>query len=174
MNHNQTLLVIDAQINMFDEDFSVYQPNKLIIKLRHLVEQARLKGIPVIWIRNNGGKGEPDEPGSHGWNIHPSLNPKKDEVVIDKYEPSAFKDTNLLSILKQNRISDLIIAGMQTEVCINSTVRKAVEFGFNVILVKDGHSTFDSDEMKAIKIIEKFNEDLSNIAKIVKAGDIIF
>jgi nicotinamidase-related amidase len=174
MNNNQALLVIDAQINMFNEDFSVYQANQLTKRLQHLVKQARLKGVPVIWIRNNGGKGDPDEPGTYGWKIHPSLRPNRDEVVIDKYEPSAFKDTILLSILKQNRITDLIIAGMQTEICINSTVRQAVEFGFNVIVVEDGHSTFDSEEMKAIEIIEKFNKDFENIAKINKAGNIIF
>ncbi|MFX1391482.1 MAG: cysteine hydrolase family protein [Promethearchaeota archaeon] len=174
MNKNQVLLIIDAQINMFNEEFSVYQANQLIKRLQHLVKQARLKNVPVIWVRNNGGKGEPDEPRTHGWKIHPSLRPKKGEIVVDKYKPSAFKGTNLLLELMQNRITDLVIAGMQTEICINSTVRQAVEFGFNVIIVEDGHSTFDSKEMKAIEIIERYNKELNDIAKIVKTENIIF
>lgn len=174
MTKNQTLLIIDAQINMFNEDFSIYQANQIIKRLQYLVKQARSNNVPVIWVRNNGGKGDPDEPGTQGWKIHPLLKPMKGEVVVDKYEPSAFKDTNLLLILKQNKITDLVIAGMQTEICINSTVRQALEFGFNVIIVEDGHSTFDSEELKAVEIIEKFNNEFKEIAKIEKTGDSLF
>ena len=77
-------------------------------------------------------------------------------------------------ILKQNKITDLVIAGMQTEICINSTVRQALEFGFNVIIVEDGHSTFHSEELKAVEIIEKFNNEFKEIAKIEKTGDSLF
>jgi nicotinamidase-related amidase len=174
MNENQALLIIDAQINMFSEEISVYQANQLIKTLKQLVKKARLKGVAVIWVRNNGEKGDPDEPGTRGWKIHPLLKPKKGELVIDKHEPSAFKDTNLLTILEQKKVNNLIIAGMQTEICINSTTRNAVELGFNVILIKDGHSTFDSKEMKAQEIIEKYNKELNDIAKIEKAENIKF
>jgi nicotinamidase-related amidase len=77
-------------------------------------------------------------------------------------------------ILKQNKISHLIIAGIQTEICINSTTRNAIELGFNVTLIKNGHSTFDSEEMKAPEIIEKYNKELNDIAKIEKAEKIRF
>ena len=174
MNENQALLVIDAQIDMFSEDFSVYHAKQLIKILQQLVKKARLNGVPVIWVRNNGEKGDPDEPGTPGWKIHPSLNPKKNEIIIDKHKSSAFKDTNLLLILKQMKISRLIIAGMQTEFCINSTVRNAIELGFNVTLIKNGHSTFDSEEMKASEIIEMYNEELNDIVKIEKAENINF
>lgn len=174
MTKNQALLIIDAQINMFNEDFSIYQANQIIKRLQYLIKQARSNSVPVIWVRNNGGKGDPDEPGTHGWKIHPLLKPKKGEVVVDKYEPSAFKDTNLLLILKQNKITNLVIAGMQTEICINSTVRQALEFGFNMIIVEDGHSTFDSEELKAVEIIEKYNNEFKEIAKIEKTGDSLF
>ena len=174
MNENQALLVIDAQIDMFSEDFSVYHAKQLIKILQQLVKKARLNGVPVIWVRNNGEKGDPDEPGTPGWKIHPSLKPKESEIIIDKHKSSAFKDTNLLLILKQMKISRLIIAGMQTEFCINSTVRNAIELGFNVTLIKNGHSTFDSEEMKASEIIEKYNEELNDIVKIEKAENINF
>ena len=174
MNENQVLLVIDAQINMFNEKISVYNAKQLIKILQQLVKKARLKGVPVIWVRNNGEKGDPDEPGTRGWKIHPLIKPKKGEMVIDKHKSSAFEGTNLLMILEQMEISHLIIVGMQTEFCINSTVRNAIELGFNVTLIKDGHSTFDSDEMKAREIIEKYNKEINDIAKIEKAENIRF
>jgi len=174
MNLNRALLIVDAQINMFNEDISVYQANQLIKTLQKLVKQARLRGVPVIWVRNNGGKGDPDEPGTHGWEINPILEPNKAEIVIDKHKPSAFKGTNLMLELEQKEITHLVIAGMQTEICINSTARQAVELGFKVIIVEDGHSTFDSKEMRAIDVIEKYNKELNDVARIEKAENILF
>lgn len=63
---------------------------------------------------------------------------------------------------------------MQTEICINSTARQAVELGFKVIIVEDGHSTFDSKEMRAIDVIEKYNKELNDVARIEKAENILF
>lgn len=63
---------------------------------------------------------------------------------------------------------------MQTEICINSTARQAVELGFKVIIVEDGHSTIDSKEMRAIDVIEKYNKELNDVARIEKAEYILF
>jgi len=76
--------------------------------------------------------------------------------------------------LEQKEITDLVIAGIQTEIYINSTARQAVELGFKVIIVEDGHSTFDSKEMRAIDVIEKYNKELNDIARIEKAENILF
>jgi len=135
----------------------------LIKILQKVIKQARLKDVLVIWIRNDRGMGDPDEPGTYCWEINPKLEPNKADIVIDKHKPSAFKGIDLKLELEQKRITKLVIVGMQTEICINSTARKAVELGFKVNLVEDGHSTFDSKKMRAPDVIEKFNKELSDI-----------
>jgi nicotinamidase-related amidase len=174
MNIKYALMIIDAQMNMFDEEMSVFQAEKIIKTMQKLVKKARLNNLLIIWVRNDGGKGEPDESGTYGWKINPILGYNIADIVIDKQNPSAFKNTDLKIILEHNKISHLVIAGMQTEMCINSTVKHAVELGYKVILVEDGHSTFDSKEMKASDVIAKYNKKLSHISKIQKAENIQF
>jgi nicotinamidase-related amidase len=174
MNLKYALLIIDAQVNMFYEANPIHQAELLFKTLQELIRKARLKNVPVFWIRNNGEIGEPDEPGTQGWEINPKLKPDKEDKIIDKHKISAFEGTDLKLELDQKMITHLVIIGMQTEFCINSTARHAVELGFEVILVEDGHSTYDSKEMKASEIIKKYNEDLNNILKIEKAENILF
>ena len=173
MDLKYALLIIDAQVNMF-EGASLYQSEHIIKVIKSLIKKARSLNVPVIWIRNNGDLGEPDEHGTNGWEINPILEPKKGDIVIDKHNPDSFKDTDLKSILNRKNITDLIIAGMQTEICISSTVKRAVELGYNVTVVEDGHSTFDSDDVKASHIIEEKNKELGAISKILKEKFIAF
>lgn len=66
----------------------------------------------------------------------------------------------------------LLISGMQSKVCISATTQRAVTLGYDAIVVADGHSTFDSDEMGAAEIIAKVNCKLSAIAAVVKLTEI--
>lgn len=174
MNFNYALVIIDAQMNMFSENMSIFRAKKIIETIKNLVHKARINNILIIWVRNNGDKGEPDETGTEGWKINPILGYSIVDIVIDKQNPSAFRNTDLKMILERNNISNLVIAGMQTEICINATAKHAIDLGYNVILVEDGHSTFDSKEMSASEVIIKYNTELSNILKIQKAKNIQF
>jgi len=70
MRNISALLILDAQVNMFDESFQIHRADEIISTLSGLIEKARSKDIPVIYLRNNGPAGEPDEPGTPGWDIH--------------------------------------------------------------------------------------------------------
>jgi nicotinamidase-related amidase len=63
---------------------------------------------------------------------------------------------------------------MQTEMCVAATVKGAAKRGFSVILVKDGHTTFDWDELSAVEAIEKHNLELAKFATLQNAKDINF
>lgn len=174
MNAKQALLIVDAQVNMFDESFSIFKANEIINTLRSLILRAREKSIPVIYVRNNGGEGEPDQPGTPGWEIHPSFAPNEKEIVIDKQGADAFHETELEKELGKQGIKQLVFAGMQTEMCITTSVRRAIEMGYEVILVSDGHSTFDFDDMSAIDAINTLNNEIGSIAKVENAHSIEF
>jgi len=174
MNPSEALLIVDAQVNMFDEEFSIYKADSMIKVLSSLIEKARAKAVPVIYLRNNGGEGEPDEMGTPGWEIHLAIMPAAEEIVIDKQGPDAFENTKLKGHLEELGIKQLVIAGMQTEMCVEATTRRAVELGFDVNLVEDGHSTFDFDDIKAVDEIARVNNELSEIARVVNAEIIAF
>ncbi len=154
------LLVIDMQIGNFSEPDSIYKGNELLAKVKNLIARARSAQIPIVYVQNNGGSGDPDAYGTPGWEIHPSIAPVEIDVVVQKRTPDAFHETNLHSELESRGIKKLVIAGLQTEYCIDTTCRRAFSLGYAVTLVKDAHSTWDSSHFTAQQIIEHHNRVL--------------
>jgi nicotinamidase-related amidase len=171
---NTALLVIDAQVNMFAEGSSVFEGDKILQTIRRLIAQARAAQVTVIYVQNNGGKGDPDIHGTLGWQIHPVVSPKKGDVIIQKHTPDSFFQTNLQIELDARHIQHLVIAGMQTEFCINATCRRAHELGYEVTLVQDGHSTYDGSKLNAAQIIARYNAELHEKVELKAAKDITF
>ena len=127
------LILIDAQANMFAPD-PVYDGKAVLARLKELAGRARAAGVPVIFIRNNGGPDDPDAPHSPGWAIHPALAPAAGEAIIDKHTPDAYYQTGLAGVLAERGIRRLVLAGMQTEYCIDTTTRHARSLGYEVVL----------------------------------------
>jgi len=168
------LIVIDTQVNMFDEDVSVYESDRILKVIGTLTQKARAAGREVIYIRNNGPAGEPDQPGTRGWHIHPAIAPGEHDLIIDKKGSDAFLGTDLKAELDHRGVDHLVFVGMQTEMCIATTVEKASILGYSVTLASDGHTTFDWDEISAADAISKYNKDLAQFANIQKSADIAF
>ena len=143
------LLIIDMQVGNFSEANPVYKGNELLTKIKRLVTKGRSSQIPIIFVQNNGGSGDPDEYGTSGWEIHPSIAPVEGEVVVQKTTPDSFHKTNLHQELESRGIKKLIIAGLQTEYCVDTTCRRAFTLDYEVILVSDAHSTWDSPLLSA-------------------------
>jgi nicotinamidase-related amidase len=171
---NTALLLIDAQVNMFAEHYPVFEAEPLLRKLASLLSKARAAHLSIVYVQNNGGEGDPDMPGTPGWQIHPALAPATGDLVIQKHTPDSFHETNLQSELEARRIRRLIIAGMQTEMCIDATCRRAHALGYEVTLVSDAHGTFDGDGLTASQIIARYNEALRAVVKVEEASRITF
>jgi nicotinamidase-related amidase len=174
MSNRTTFLVLDAQVNMFSEEMTVFQGERILETIAALLARARDQDATVIYLRNDGGPGEPDERGTHGWEIHPAVAPMASEVVIDKTSVDGFENTTLNEELERRGIEKLVIAGMQTELCVFETSRRAAQLGYEVIVVEDGHTTFDFEEMTASEAIDKYNGELEVVAIVMKAADIEF
>jgi nicotinamidase-related amidase len=76
--------------------------------------------------------------GEAGWEIVPELAPRRGEIVVDKPGYSAFHATDLERILTARGIRRLIFTGVTTDVCVHSTLRSAVDRGYECLLVEDG------------------------------------
>lgn len=168
------LLVIDAQVNMFDPQEPVHAANQMLVRLQSLIERAREYGIQLVYLRNNGDPGDPDAPGTPGWEIHPTLAPRAGELVIDKFSPNGFEGTDLGNALQQRQIGRLVLAGMQTDFCVAATCRGAVASGYDVTLVADAHSTYDTGEMEAGDIIARYNRELEVLAEVIPSKEVKF
>ena len=171
---NKALLILDVQANMFAPAFHIADGERILTVIGSLVDRARTDSAPVIYVRNDGGPGEPDERGTPGWEIHPQIAPLSSDIVLDKSGPDAFEGTGLRQKLDAHGVDSLVIVGMQTELCVDTTCRRAVQLGYEVTLVEDGHTTFDWDEIRAADAICKHNKELSAIAYVRPASQISF
>lgn len=102
----------------------------------------RLRGNPSLRIGDEGPMGRLLIAGEPGTAIVPDLAPLLDEHVIEKPGKGAFYRTNLSSLLHDMKIKQLLIAGVTTEVCVQTTMREANDRGFDCLLVEDATESY--------------------------------
>lgn len=105
--------------------------------LRDLFPSKRDRGKPSLRIGEEGPMGRLLTRGSKGHDIIPELYPIEGEVVLDKPGKGAFYGTDLETILRANGITHLILTGVTTEVCVQSTAREANDRGFDCLVLSD-------------------------------------
>lgn len=137
----KALLIIDVQVGMFPDENPVYNGEILLNNLKQLIFKARATNTPIFYIQHNDPVGHPLESGTKGWFIHPEISPTEMDILIQKNTPDSFFNTNLDDELKKREINHVILTGIQSEVCVDTTTRRAFSMGYNVILATDSHST---------------------------------
>ena len=80
-------------------------------------------------------------PDTAGVNIHTNVRPLAGETVIQKNFPNSFRKTDLLAQLKKAEVSQLVIGGMMTHMCVDATVRAAFDHGFDCTVIHDACAT---------------------------------
>ena len=153
------LIIVDVQLGMFESKLisPINGGEELLEKIKGLINKARKADVPIIYVQHCGGAGHPLEKGSPGWNIHPAIAPASKDIVVQKWTPDSFFNTNLEAELNAKNIKNILIAGLQTEYCIDTTCRRAFSLGYDVTLVRDAHSTWDNDILNSRQIIEHHN-----------------
>jgi nicotinamidase-related amidase len=168
------VLVIDMQLGNFGAN-PVYKANDLLARTKSVIQKARAARIPIVYVQNCGGKGDPDEYGSDGWKIHPSIASMKGDIVVRKKTPDAFHQTDLHEKLKSIGVRNIVVVGLQTEYCVDTTCRRAFSLGYNITLVKDAHSTWDSPVLSAEQVIDHHNRVLGGFFVTLKSEqEIVF
>jgi nicotinamidase-related amidase len=155
------LLVIDLQQGMFADVVAPYRGDEVLQRVAALLERARASKLPIFHVQHDGGAGDVLAKGSPGFAHHPAVAPKASEPVIEKRHVSAFHDTDFHAQLVRAGVDRLVVAGMQTEYCVDTACRAAVALGYKVALVADAHSTFDSTELPGERIVAHHNNTLS-------------
>lgn len=163
------LLVIDVQTGFIEGQFMVHQAETMLKHIQDLIERAENASIPVIYVQHSSDL-EYDGP------IHPAIAPTNGEPLVHKYTPDSFHETDLQERLTALGIERLIVAGFQTEMCIDTTCRRAFSLGYDVWLVQDAHSTvtFEDAPLAAPAIIAHHSYVLQNFATVKPAAEIDF
>ena len=149
----------------------LYRGEETVRRIASLLQRAGDAGTPVFHIQHDGGEGHLLAKGSAGWPHHPDVAPRAGEPVIEKRRSSAFHDTDLQMRLAEAGVDRLAIAGIQTGMCVDSTCRHAAALNYRVVLVSDGHSTFDSPVLPAELTIAHHNRILGRACAELAASD---
>ncbi len=170
------LVIIDVQRGMFSfPDMQPFDGDATVQRIRQLLDQARSVSMPIFFVQHDGGVGDILAADSAGFPFHEALTPAAGESVTVKQHCNAFQGTDLEAHLRASGAGRLTVAGMQSNYCVDTFVRAAVERGFKIRLVADGHTTFDTPVLSASQIIAHHNHILSgSFAEIVPAADIVF
>jgi nicotinamidase-related amidase len=170
------LIIIDVQRGMFAfPEMQPFNASGTVSNIAALLAQARTTSTPVFFVQHQGEAGHPLEPGTPGFPVHEALTPLPSELVVQKRHCNSFQETQLEGALREAGIGTLVVTGMQTNYCVDTFVRAAKERGFNIHLVSDGHTTFDTPILAASQIVAHHNATLEGtFAELVTASDVRF
>jgi nicotinamidase-related amidase len=173
------LLIIDVQRGLCSGDYEVSESRRVINRINQVAGLARQAKLPVVVIQHEE-PGSPMAHGAEGWKLDPELQVQPSDVYIRKTTPDSFHNTDLLAVLQTRGIKQLVVCGLQSEFCVDSTMRRALALGFPVTLVADGHSTMDNSVLTAAQIVAHQNDTLSKMdsfgppVRVVPAFDVQF
>lgn len=145
----EALVVIDMQKALqYSYDF-----NGLIRKINDRISQYRTANLPIIFIQHND---QDVVRGSDMWKLSNKLDKQSEDIVVEKFHPNAFYQTNLNKVLMEHKIRTLELCGAQTEYCCNATIVMAHGLGYKIVMEHDMTTTFDNDYMTAEDTISFF------------------
>jgi len=161
------LLIIDIQDFYFPGGKSaLVEPEKAAENAYLLLNNFRSLNQTVIHFRHNAESGS---------TINKLVTPIQGEKVISKDEINCFIKTDLLDYLKQKNITNLVICGMQTHMCVEAATRAASDLGFSCTLVHDACATkdlsFGEKKISAADVHASTLATLKNYATIVSTAE---
>ncbi len=168
----QALVIIDVQQGMFSfPEMQPFDGEAVVDRIAALIESARESQVPVGYVQHDGESGHPLASDSPGFGFHPALSPRPDDCVVVKRHCNAFQDTELAQHIDGFDLRHVAVCGMQTQYCVDSFVRAAVERGVQITLVSDAHTTFGTALLAADQIIAHHNDLLSGSFATLKTAD---
>lgn len=140
----QALMLVDIQNDYFPGGpMELVGSHAAALQAKNLLCAFRQKDLRIVHIQHV--STNPEEtfflPDTEGVRIHESVAPRAGEAVIHKHFPNSFLGTSLLDYLQDHAVTELVIAGMMTHMCVDSTTRAAADFGFACTLALDACAT---------------------------------
>ncbi len=181
---NTALLIIDVQNDYFPGGkMTLENSEQAAENIRKVLDYFRENHLPVIHIQhistNDGATFF--LPDTDGFKINNRVLPQKNEKIITKHFPNSFRETDLLNYLQSKKIKSLVITGMMTDVCVESTTRAAFDFGFSNTVIGDATATrnreLNGEVIKAEEVQRSFLAGISALgnlyARVINAKEFL-
>lgn len=166
----EALLLIDIQDMYFTPEANLlYRPREAAMKAAVLLRKFREEGKTIIHVKHNVKMFS---------EINNLVEPREGEKIITKDYPSAFLGTDLQEYLKDNGIERIIVVGMMSHMCVDTTVRACQDYDYEVVVIEDACTTkdliFQGRQIDAIQVHATFMAALDGMfAKVMKLEDYI-
>lgn len=152
------LIVIDMQKALMDDE--LYNFRGLLENVRRLIAAARANGVEVIFVQHDAGPGTGFSAGDEAFEIADEVAPAEGEKTFVKKVNSAFGNKEFAACLEEAKDERLMIVGLQTNYCIDASIKSAFDRGYEVILPEYSNSTFDNPYMSGKTTYEYYMNDV--------------
>ncbi len=156
------LLVVDVQTGLCTGEWAAFDIEAVINCINLAIAQARVAGALVVFIQHEEDAG-PLQVGSADWQLDVRLQAYAADPRVRKTVANAFHRPDLLALLQSHGVQQVVVCGLQSEFCVDSTVRGALAQGLAVTLLSDAHSTVANGVLSAAQIIAHHNATLPNL-----------
>ncbi|EPY2277210.1 cysteine hydrolase family protein [Clostridium sporogenes] len=170
---NIVLLIVDVQNALINAH--PYNEQRVIENIKKLILTARDNEKEVMYVRHDDGKGTELESGTYGWQIYDKVSPNSNELIFEKHYNSAFHKTDLKKYLDSKNIDTIILVGLQTEYCIDTTCKSAFGYEYKIIIPEETNTTFSNDYLLGEKLYEFYNYKIWNkrFADVISVEEVI-
>lgn len=154
------LLVVDTQQLLVNEQ--LYNVKIFIKNIKKLISKARESGNEVIYVVHDDGVDSDLTQGKEGFQVYEDFKPFINEKIFIKNVNSSFRGTGLLEYLRNKNEKDIIVVGLQTDKCIDATIKCGFEHGFHMIVPAYANATIDNEYLSAEESYKYYNEYMWN------------
>jgi nicotinamidase-related amidase len=178
---NPALVLVDIQQDYFPKGrMEVVGAVEASLVAKKLLDYFREDNLPIVHIQHIASRPSATFllPNTEGINFHESVKPLPGEMVIKKHFPNSFRDTELEKYLLSKGIKDLIICGMMSHMCIDTTTRAAFDLGYTCMVAHDACATrnmsFNGTDIPAQHVHGAYMAALGAVfAKVLNTDEII-
>ena len=173
----KALLIVDMQVGLFEGSPPRYDADGIIQRINQVARTVRSTGNIVVFIQHE--DNDSFEKGTKGWEILPTVERENSDLLVYKQACDSFYQTELADILEKHGVQQLIVAGCATDFCVDTTIRAAASRDYEVVVVRDGHTTRDRPHLDAKSIIDHHNWMWENLilprseVKVLPASSIV-
>lgn len=159
---SRALLIIDVQREYFDGALPISYPVGHLEKILQLMDAAAKAQLPTAVIRHH--QADPESPifrlNSEAWQLHPEVQQRPRDILIDKQLPGTFTGTDLQEWLKSVAAETISIAGYMTHMCCDTTARQAFHRGYQVEFLRDATGTLDIENQAGAVTAEQMHSSI--------------